>query len=57
MRLLLLELFQKVSRPYPKGFSKLCYNIIETNLTKCKYRISSRGDLIWKNFLATLKTN
>ena len=47
----IFELFQKVSQPYPTGFSKLCYNIHKTNLTKCKYRISSRGVLIWSNCL------
>ena len=46
------ELFQKVSHPYPTGFSKLCYKIPKTNLAKCKYRISSRGVLIWNNFLS-----
>ena len=40
------ELFQKVSLPYPTGFSKLCYNMPKTNFAKCKYRISSRGVLI-----------
>ena len=44
------EFFQKVSHPYPTGFSKLCYKIPKTNLAKCKYRISSRGVLIWNNF-------
>ena len=46
------ELFQKVSHPYPTGFSKLCYKIPKTNLAKYKYRISSRGVLIWNNFLS-----
>ena len=46
------ELFQKVSHPYPTGFSKLCYKIPKTNLAKCKYTISSRGVLIWNNFLS-----
>ena len=46
------ELFQKVSHPHSTGFSKLCYKIPKTNLTKCKYRISSRGVLIWNNFLS-----
>ena len=46
------ELFQKVSHPYPTGFSTLCYKIPKTNLTKCKYRISSRGVLIWSNLLS-----
>ena len=45
------ELFQTVSHPYPTGSSKLCYKIPKTNLTKSKYIISSRGVLIWKNFL------
>ena len=36
------ELRQKVSHPYPTGFSKLCYKIPKTNLAECKYRISSR---------------
>ena len=30
------ELFQKVSHPYPTGFSKLCFKIPKTNLAKCK---------------------
>ena len=34
------ELFQKVSPPYPTGFSKFCYKIPKTNLAKCKHRIS-----------------
>ena len=46
------ELFQKVSQPYPTGFSKLCCKIPKTNLAKCKYRILSRGELIWNNFLS-----
>ena len=46
------ELFQKASHPYPTGFSKLCYKIPKTTPTKCKYRISSRGVLIWNNFLS-----
>ena len=46
------ELFQKVSHPYPTGFSKLCYKIPKTNLAKCKHRISSREVLIWNNFLS-----
>ena len=46
------KLFQKVSHPYPTGFSKLCYKIPKTNLAKYKYRISSRGVLIWNNFLS-----
>ena len=46
------ELFQKVSHPYPTGFSKLCYKMPKTNLAKCKHRISSRGVLIRKNFLS-----
>ena len=46
------EPFQKVSHPYPTGFSKLCYKIPKTNLAKYKYRISSRGVLIWNNFLS-----
>ena len=46
------ELFQRVSHPYPTGFSKLCLKIPKTNLAKCKYRISSRGVLIWNNFLS-----
>ena len=46
------ELFQKVSYPYPTGFSKLCYKISKTNLAKCKYRISSRRVFIWNNFLS-----
>ena len=44
--------FQKVTGPYPTGFSKLCCKIPKTNLAKCKYKISSRGVLIWKNFLS-----
>ena len=44
------EISQKVSRPYPTEFSKLCYKIPKINLTK--YRISSRGVLIWKNLLS-----
>ena len=51
-KLNIFELFQKVSHPYPTGFSKLCYKIPKTNLAKCKYRISSRGVLIWNNFLS-----
>ena len=46
------ELFQKVYHSYPTGFSKLCYKIPKTNLAKYKYRISSRGVLIWNNFLS-----
>ena len=46
------ELFQKVFHPYPTGFSKLCYKIAKTNLTKCKYRISNREVLMWNNFLS-----
>ena len=46
------ELFQDVSHPYPTGFTKLCYKIPKTNFTKCKYRISSKGVLIWKHFLS-----
>ena len=46
------KLFQRVSYPYPTGFSKLCLKIPKTNLAKCKYRISSRGVLIWNNFLS-----
>ena len=47
-----LELFQKVSHPYPTGLSKLRCKIPKTNLTKCKHRISSRGMLIWNSFLS-----
>ena len=46
------KLFQKVSHPYPTGFSKLCYKIPQTNLVKCKYGISNRGVLIWNNILS-----
>ena len=46
------EPFQKVSHPHPTGFSKLCYKIPKKNLAKCKCRISSRGVLIWNNFLS-----
>ena len=46
------EFFQKVCHPYPTGFSNSCYKIPKTNLAKCKYRISSREVLIWKNFLS-----
>ena len=46
------ELIQNVPHPYPTGFSKLGYKISKTNLTKCKYKISSRGVLIWNNFLS-----
>ena len=46
------ELFQKVSYPYPTGFSKLCYKIPQTNLTKFKYKILSRELLIQNNFLS-----
>ena len=49
---LFFELLQKVSHPYPTGFSKLCYKIPKANLAKCKNRISSRGVLIWNNFLS-----
>ena len=40
------KLLQKVSHPYPTGFSKLCYKIPQANLARCKYRILSRGVLI-----------
>ena len=46
------ELFQRISHPLPTGFSKLYYKIPKTNLTKCKYRVSSRGVLMWNNFLS-----
>ena len=46
------EFFQKVSHLYPTGFSKLCYKIPKANFAKCKCRISSRGVLIWNNFLS-----
>ena len=46
------EHFQKISHLYPTGFSKLSYKIPKTNLAKCKYRISSRGLLVWNNFLS-----
>ena len=49
------ELFQKVSHTYPTEFSKLCYKIPETNLPKCKHGTSSRGVLIWNNFLSHSK--
>ena len=46
------KLFQKVSHPYPKGFTKLCYKIPKTNLAKFKYKISIRGVLISNIFLS-----
>ena len=40
------KLFQKVSHPYPTGFTKLGYKIPKTNLAKFKHKISIRGVLI-----------
>ena len=46
------ELIQKISHLYPTGYSNLYYKVPETNLAKCKYRISSRGVSILNNFLS-----
>ena len=45
-------IFFEFSYLHPTGFSKLCDKIHKKNLTKCKYRISSRGVLIWNNLLS-----
>ena len=45
----------KIFRTFSESLSSVSnrvFKIAKTNLAKCKYRISSRGVLIWNNFLS-----
>ena len=44
--------FSQALHLYLTGFSKSCYKVPKRSLSKCKYRISTRGVLIWNNLLS-----